>query len=293
MSIAVTRSVGNGFFAMSTPILPTGAPRDALPSTHEADASSSFSFTPLDMKHSFPSLQTDEAREKLTQWNMLPFMKHASFRFDQAFSADQSDAFLMDFFASAAVQQVAPVCVGPGQWGVLGSLGAGAVKYTRLPTTVLRLDFFDRLKEAGIVREGDIAKCFDVQCGEVLVSDRLRKALLDESDEEWELFSEAERKELIFHIMKRLAVGGGMNQYDDSIEPYLKLTKAVYKDMVTVNKSAGGSLQVVSNTFLVESVAGSSSSLYPRRGDHNFCYVVVDPVSRHVKIWYSAWFPMM
>ena len=59
---------------------------------------------------------------------------------------------------------------------------------------------------------GDIAKCLDVQCGEVLVSDRLRKLLLDEEDEEWELFSEAERRELIFHVLRRLAVGGGLNQ---------------------------------------------------------------------------------
>lgn len=186
------------------------------------------------------------------------------------------------------------MCTGPGQWGTPGSVAPGAVKYTKLPTTVLRLDFFDRLNDAGIVRSGvDIAKCLDVQCGEVLVSDRLRKLMLDSEDEHWDLFSEAERRELIFHVMKRLAVGGGLNQYDDNIETYLKLTKAVYKDMVTVNKSTAGSLQVTSHTFAVESVAGSSASLFPRPSEHNFCYVVVDPLSRHVKIWYSAWFPMM
>ena len=34
-----------------------------------------------------------------------------------------------------------------------------------------------------------------------------------QASEEWEVFSEAERNELIFHVMRRLAVGGGMNQY--------------------------------------------------------------------------------
>jgi hypothetical protein len=255
------------------------------------ESGSSFTFTQL--KEALPAFESSDAQDSLQRWNLLPFMRTAAFRFDQPFTPEQTDAFLMDFFGAAAVQEAAPVCTSPGQWGPLGSLGPGAVKYGRLPTTVLRLDFFDRLKDAGIVRMGDIAKCFDVQCGEVLVSDRLRKLLLDDTSEEWELFSAAEREELIFHVLRRLAIGGGMNQYEDSIEPYLKLTKAAYKDLVAVNKSAGGALQVSSLTFAVESVAGGSASLFPRPSPHNFCYVVVDPVARRVKLWYAAFFPMM
>ena len=127
----------------------------------------------------------------------------------------------------------------------------------------------------------------------MLVSDRLRQMLLDDSCEDYDLFSEAERSELIFHVLKRLAVGGGMNQWDEHIEPYLKLTKDIYKDLVTVNRSAAGALQVSSLTFAVESVNGASVSLFPRSTPHNFCYICVDPAARHVKLWYSAWFPMM
>ena len=127
----------------------------------------------------------------------------------------------------------------------------------------------------------------------VLVGDRLRKLLLDDSSEDWDIFSEAERRELIFHVMRRLAIGGGMNQYDDAIEPYLRLTKEVYKDLVTVSKSSGGALQVSSLTLAVESVAGTSASLFSRPSPHNFCYVCIDPNARHVKLWYAAWFPMM
>jgi hypothetical protein len=89
-------------------------------------------------------------------------------------------------------------------------------------------------------------------------------------------------------VLQRLAVGGGMNQYDDAIEPYLSLTRALYKDLVTVNKSAGGALQVSSLTFLVESVRGDNAQLFPRASPHNFCYVCVDPAARHVKLWYAA-----
>ena len=257
-----------------------------------ADATGSFSFTPLPT--SMPSLSASEAQESLQKWNLAPFMKTAAFRFDQPFTPEQSDAFLLDLFSAPAVQEAAPVCVAPGQWGVLGNVAStSSVKYSKLKTTILRLDFFDRLKEAGIVRLGDIAKCLDVQAGDILVSDRLRKLLLCEDEEEWDVFSAEERKELIFHVLKILAVGGGMNQYDDSIEPYLKLTKSVYKDLVTVNKSSGGASQVASHTYDVSEVAGGSASLFPRPGPHNFCLVSVDPVARHAKVWYAAWFPMM
>ena len=83
-----------------------------------------------------------------------------------------------------------------------------------------------------------------------------------------------------------------MNQYDDSMEPYLRLTKAIYKDLVAVNKSAGGVLQVASHTFAVEAANGGTS-LFPRAGPHNFCYVSVDPLARRAKVWYAAYFPMM
>jgi hypothetical protein len=216
-----------------------------MATTDEAlGAGSSFNFTPLDA--GFPSLQTSAAKDSLAKWNLDAFTHAKAFRFDHPFDPAQADAFLLDFFASPAVQEAAPVCTAPkpDAWGSLGALGPGGVKYARLPTTVLRLDFFDRLTAEGIVRAGDISKCLDVQCGEVLISDRLRKLFLDESSEEWGIYSEAERNELIFHVLRRLAVGGGMNQYDDAIEPYLSLTKSLYKDLVTVNKTAAGALQV-------------------------------------------------
>merc|ERR1712046_330566 len=90
-----------------------------------------------------------------------------------------------------------------------------------------------------------------------------------------------------------LAVGGGMNQYEDVIDPYLETTKALYKDMGTVQKNASGALQVASMAFEITAVAGGSAKLFPRDSPHNFCYVSIDPVARLVKYWYAAWFSMM
>jgi len=274
---------------MSAPLEPTAT-----------GSGTTYTFIPLDK--AFPSLEAADAKDSLRKWNLDAFQVAKAWRFDQPFSPEQADAFLLDFFSSPSVQGAAPVCVGPGGaggagkpacWSELGTVQPGAIKYTRLAATVLRLDFFDRLKDAGIVRGGEVSKCLDVQCGEVLVSDRLRTMLLDESSEDWEVFSERERSELIFHVLRRLAIGGGMNQWDDAMEPYLNLTRSIYKDLVSVHKTGTGALQVSSFTYLVTEVNGSSASLFSRPSEHNFCYITIDPTARHVKLWYSAWFPMM
>ena len=45
--------------------------------------------------------------------------------------------------------------------------------------------------------------------------------------------------------------------------------------------------------YEIVDVQSAGASLFPRPSPHNFCYVVVDPIARHVKLWYAAWFPMM
>merc|ERR1712216_595754 len=203
-----------------------------------------------------------------------PTMQAKCFRFDQQFKPEQLDAFLLDFFNDATVQQQAPVSTGRENADVSALGKVTGVQHSRLSTTVLRLDFFDRLSgDSGVVhpQTGSISKCFDKMCGDVLVSDKLRLMLLDEESEEWETYSERERTELIFHIFKRLAVGGGLNQYEDYVKPYVDLTKAIYKDMVAVHKDVNGQLQVGSLTFAVSLVSGANASLFPRDSAHNFC----------------------
>ena len=83
------------------------------------------------------------------------------------------------------------------------------------------------------------------------------------------------------------------HRYEDKIEPYLNMTRALYKDLVSVQKTKSGTLSVGSLTYSVSDVAGSSASLFSRPSPHNFCYVTVDPLARRVKLWYAAWYPMM
>lgn len=56
--------------------------------------------------------------------------------------------------------------------------------------------------------------------------------LLDEESEEYSLYSEDERKEFIFRIFQMLVLGGILCQFEDTLEPYLDITKKIYKDLV-------------------------------------------------------------
>jgi hypothetical protein len=86
-------------------------------------------------------------------------MQARTFRFDPPFRPEQLDVFLSDFFGDAQVQAAMPVSTGPGSWGPLGPVKPAAVRHSPLRSTVLRLDFFDRLNEAEVVRNGAITKC--------------------------------------------------------------------------------------------------------------------------------------
>ena len=54
-----------------------------------------------------------------------------------------------------------------------------------------------------------------------------------------------------------------------------------------------GELEIRSLALLVSSVRGDGAPLFPRESPHNFCYLTIDPLQRQVKLWYSAFMPMM
>lgn len=55
--------------------------------------------------------------------------------------------------------------------------------------------------------------------------------LIDDSDN-YCLYSDSERDEFLFRIFFHICLGGRFNQYEDEIQPYLDVTKQVYKDLI-------------------------------------------------------------
>lgn len=56
--------------------------------------------------------------------------------------------------------------------------------------------------------------------------------LLDEESEEYNLYSEEKRNEFVFRIFQMLVLGGILCQFEDTLEPYLDVTKNIYKDLI-------------------------------------------------------------
>merc|ERR1719506_1840235 len=54
------------------------------------------------------------------------------------------------------------------------------------------------------------------------------------------------RKEFLFRIFSHLIFGGASNQYEDHVEEYFNVTKAVYKDLLTVRRNDAGDVEVLS-----------------------------------------------
>jgi hypothetical protein len=150
------------------------------------------------------------------------------FTFDQAFQSYEIDQFLLDFFHNNPHIKVSS---SGDRWATLGKV----TQVTKEETlhSVTSLSFFDRLKKGtldclflcisescnnppfkkDIVRSnGDIKKCLDEYYDNFLVSDQLRKCLLMQEFEEYDLFSATDRQEFIFHLFKSLCLGGRLCQ---------------------------------------------------------------------------------
>ncbi|KAH6602730.1 hypothetical protein BASA61_000819 [Batrachochytrium salamandrivorans] len=174
------------------------------------------------------------------------------------------------------------------RWGTLGTVTSVAKEATS--HSITSLDFFDRLEEHGVVRSnGQIAKCLDEYHDSFLVADDLRKCLLMPEFKQYDIFTESDRQEFIFHVFKAVCLGGRLCQYEDDTKPYLDVTRKIYKDLITVVKNQTTSkLMVASSIYKIVNVASSVSPLFPIDHPQNFCYVSIDHARRHVNLLYHA-----
>ena len=86
-------------------------------------------------------------------------------------------------------------------------------------------------------------------------------------------------------LFKHFCLGGQVCQYEDEIQPYLDVTKSVYKELVSVQRDAESQkIQVVSPVFQIEALNENGKKFYPSRTayEQDFAYMIIDPIKRHV-----------
>ena len=205
------------------------------------------------------------------------------FRFDIAYSPLYTSKFVLDFFNSPIVRSTLST--------ILTALPtkANKIDYNTLSTKVISMDFFDCLQKNEIVKAGYIRKDFEDVIEGISICDKLRQSFLVEESDAYLAFTTSDRCEFIFHILKRLSLGGGMCQYEDMIEPYLDATKQFYKDLISVAKdSESGQLVIQSNVLEVTNVEGVN--MYKCK-DHpqNFFYLIINSSERTALVFYHKW----
>ncbi|XP_003482655.1 uncharacterized protein C11orf70 homolog isoform X2 [Sus scrofa] len=248
-----------------------------------------FRFLP---QKTFQSLSTPETTSRLRQWSMLGRIKVQAFGFDQTFQAYRKDDFVMAFFKDPnVIPNLKLLSDSSGQWITLGT-EVKKIEAINVPCTQLSMSFFNRLYDEDIVRDnGHIVKCLDSFCDPFLISDELRKVLLVEDSEKYEVFSQPDREEFLFCLFKHLCLGGALCQFEDVLSPYLETTKLIYKDLVSVRKNPQTKkIQITSSVFKVTAY-DSVGMCYPSTKSHEqtFSYFIVDPIMRHVHVLYHCY----
>lgn len=279
---------------------------------------------------------TLDLRDCFTRWGMHAHLVVCHFSFDRAFApaagatsaaADaQAAAFLRDFFNAPCVRDVLRIPArGTGRRtasaassGVTadGSLDGTvtSVHHSRLPCTATSMSYFDRVCDSGIVTTDahtqsptHIRRRMEDIVDGLTVGDDLRAMCLCDEDAHAGLYSDAERRELLFRIFALLVGGGPMSQYDDTWLGYVAATREVYRDLIRVVRGGEGPdapIVVASCVYMVDSVhcgeGGSTRvSLFPfddtRTNAHmdvrDACYVCIHPHVRQVTLLYRPWVP--
>ncbi|MEE6472906.1 hypothetical protein FKM82_009771 [Ascaphus truei] len=177
-----------------------------------------------------------------------------------------------------------------GQWVTLGTQ-VKKVEAKEMPCTQLSMSLFDCLYTEHIVREsGHILKCLDEYFDDFPISDELRKVLLLDDTDKFDIFSQSDREEFLFHLFKHLCLGGALCQFEDVIDPYLQTTKSIYKDLMSVQKDPETKqIHIISTVFKV-SAYDENGMCYPSTKHHEqtFAYFIVDPLKHHVHILYHC-----
>ena len=263
------------------------APTDTTADTSTTKTTTATVFDHIETK--LACFQSRESKEMLLQWgNLDKNLTVEKFRFSGMFNAadpGEYDRLLHDFFTR------------PDAMAVLGVSGHAtapvAIDKDLLHTSVMSMTFFGKLKDAGVVTEsGNIRGCFDEQFDGITIGDKLREMLVNEEDSDnAHVFTSDEKKQFIYAIFKIFAVGGAMCQPEVTVDRYLDMTKAFYRDVITIYKdSKTQEIKLAGRVYAIHRVAGLDLFPYPHNR-HNALYAIVDPLKKLITVVKNDFMP--
>ncbi|KAA0198096.1 hypothetical protein FBUS_01498, partial [Fasciolopsis buskii] len=174
-----------------------------------------------------------------------------------------------------------------------------------VPCTFTSLSVFKKVRESTARSDGTVKRCLDDVIDSVLVSDELRRFLLDTDSDNYGLLTADERDQFLFRIFKHLCLGGELCQCEDNIDVYIELVRKIYRDLIRLATSSiscrhflprsvqkdpeSRELQVISQVYYVKLFEGDHL-IFPSSKEHpnTFAYTIVDPLKRNVILLYHS-----
>ncbi|XP_020288836.1 uncharacterized protein C11orf70 homolog [Pseudomyrmex gracilis] len=244
-----------------------------------------FTFVSLNEK-CYEGINDKNTQEYFCKWGLKGNFVIQNFSFNETFSHYHKYQLVDAFFKDDSVAKA--LLSKQGNTWIKQGIRASSVEVKQVPCSVLSMSFFNRLKDPDnkiTCSSGTICKRYDTQIEDFLVSDNLRGMLLDEESEEYNLYSENEKSEFIFRIFQMLVLGGILCQFEDVIQPYLDVTKRIYKDLVKVQKQTTSNDLFVS-TLVLEVIAKNSSGqdYFPLNSSNrqNMAFLLIDVNSHEI-----------
>jgi len=217
--------------------------------------------------------------------NLSPDLKTLRLRYEGRIRRDPESLL-------AAAKAVACDPVVCSALGVSPPEDSADVSVEALSCTVLNMNFFDALMEGDeVVTSTDMVRaCMDETFDGLTIQDKLREMLVNPDSENCCIYTEAQKKEYIYHVLKLVVVGGAMCQSEERFVEWKEMTKALYKDTVSVVKSAkSGKIEVSSSAFHVD--PWGSSPLFKKKSSHNKYYITLNPDTNVVNVVYKPFVP--
>ncbi|XP_023233020.1 uncharacterized protein C11orf70 homolog [Centruroides sculpturatus] len=232
----------------------------------------------------------DNCKDLLIKWSLLDNMSIQSFSFDEKFRSYMLNDFVWSFFQDPVVLQSLQVYYRGSSISV--STAATEVEIESVPATLTSMNFFNRLYDNKIARtDGSIVKCYEDYIDEIYIADELRKMLMIEESDNYDMFTPIERREFLFRLFAHLCLGGNLCQYEDYINDYLNVAKQMYKDIVNVQKDPETKEIRVISIIAKVNCYNDNVKYYPSSYDHlqNFAYLIIDPIKQHVNVFSHVW----